>query len=141
MANQLIGDSGFQIENVDNAQWQTGADVPAWINPPQGTVTIGATTAITSTSFTINFTYDDTDQSDFEYQIDAGAIVGLDLSATSFTVTGLTGNTLYGVKVRAVNDGGYGGWATTDVTTASEVVVGWVDKQRVTTVWTNTHPA
>jgi hypothetical protein len=80
-------------------------------DPPQGTITIGTVTP-GITTVDVAFSYNDTDQTGFQYRVNSGSPVSISTS-TSFQVTGLTPGTSYGashVQVRAVNDDGESAW-------------------------------
>jgi hypothetical protein len=87
---------------------------------PQGIVTIGLV-AVTETTATVTFTYDDTDQDSFEYQIDSGAITA---GTTPISITSLTASTAYTVRARAINATGSGNWSVvSSFTTTSTVII------------------
>lgn len=85
---------------------------------PVGVVTIGAI-SVTETSASVPFTYDNSDQDSFEYQVGSGAIVA---GITPISITGLVAETAYTVRVRAVNATGSGNWSTISNFTTDAVV-------------------
>lgn len=87
--------------------------------PPQGTVTIGSI-SVTTVSATVPFTYDDADQTGFEYRLDGGTPVDIG-NTNSFIISGLTPNTGYSVEVRAYNANGDGAWSSVSNFTTSSV--------------------
>lgn len=84
---------------------------------PQGVVTIG-TVSVGDTSASAPFTYSLSDQTGFQYRLNAG-------SATTGTpspqnLIGLTASTAYTLEIRAINATGAGAWsAVTNFTTAA----------------------
>ena len=76
--------------------------------PPQGTVTISAVDPGETTA-EITYSYDDTDETGFEYRIDGGTAVSI--GASPATITGLTASTEYDIEVRAINAVGAGAWS------------------------------
>lgn len=92
---------------------------------PQGAVTIGSIT-VGETTATIPYTYNDTDQTGFEYRIDGGTPIAD--AASPVDLTGLTENTAYTIEVRAVNGNGPGTWSavgnfTTDAAAPADPVI------------------
>lgn len=84
----------------------------AAVTPPAGTVTVGTITPGETTA-SVPYSYDDTDETGYEYRIDGGTATSLGSSPA--TITGLTAATTYnspGLQVRAINDGGAGAWST-----------------------------
>lgn len=96
---------------------------------PQGAVTIG-TIVPDETTASVPFTYDDTDNTGFEYRLDGGSPV----SATSpVNLTGLIAETAYTIEVRAINATGNGTWSVvSNFTTDAVVVVPTVPQGTVT---------
>lgn len=89
-------------------------------SPPQGTVTISSVNP-GETDAVVTYSYDDTDESGFEYRIDGGTPATLDASPA--TITGLTESTTYDIEVRAVNGAGDGAWSSvTEFTTDAAAV-------------------
>ncbi|MCO6442834.1 MAG: hypothetical protein J5J04_02005, partial [Anaerolineae bacterium] len=78
-------------------------------NPPQGTVTIGTITPGT-TSASVAYSYNDTDQTGFEYRLDGGAAASI--GASPATISGLTASTEYDIEIRAINGSGAGAWSS-----------------------------
>jgi hypothetical protein len=101
----IIASSG-QAEGI-SYQIGTPAVVPA------GTITLGTPT-IDQTTISLPFTYDDTDQTGFEYRVDGGAWTS---TTSPVSLSGLTENTKYTIEVRAVNADGGGTPASTALTT------------------------
>lgn len=112
---QVTGPSGnynlIKIDDTASAEsitYSTGS-VPA------GTVTIDSIT-VTSTTATVTFSYNNIDQTGFEYRLDGGAWA----SATSpQIITGLSLATSYTLGVRAINGSGGGSEATQGFTTSA----------------------
>ncbi len=71
---------------------------------PQGTISISNIQVTTSTA-TITFSYDDTDQNSFEYRIDGGSWAAI---TSGQVISGLSPDNLYTIEVRAINDTGGG---------------------------------
>lgn len=93
---------------VTSASFTTAA-VP--LDPPQGTVSISDVTPGVTTA-EVAYTYDDSDQTGFEYRINEGTPAAI--GASPATITGLTAATDYdtpGLQVRAVNAQGAGAWS------------------------------
>lgn len=116
MPQRLIPGVGW-IDEQDTAQRL----IPGvgWVNenasgaglPPQGTVTITSVTPGETTA-SVAYTYDDTDQTGFQYRINGGTPASI--GASPATITGLTASTVYnspGIEVRAINDDGEGDWS------------------------------
>lgn len=101
----IIASSG-QAEGI-SYQIGTGAQVP------QGTITLDTPT-VGQTTIDLPFTYNDTDQTGFEYRVDGGAWTA---TTSPVSLTGLTDNTEYVIEVRAVNAEGGGTAASTTLTT------------------------
>lgn len=85
---------------------------------PVGTVTIGTITK-TATTASIPFTYDDTDETGYEYRIDDGSAIPV--ASSPILLNGLTAETSYDVEVRAVNDDGAGVWSVLSSFTTEQV--------------------
>lgn len=108
--------SGTHIDSFvgyDGAYVSTG-------DPPSGTVTIsdvdpGETSAI------VTYSYDDTDQTGFEYRLDGGTAASL--GASPATISGLTASTEYDLEVRAINANGAGAWSAVETFTTDAVVL------------------
>lgn len=77
-------------------------------DPPQGTVTITDVTPNT-TSAEVTYSYNDTDQTGFEYRLDGGTAASI--GASPATITGLTAGTTYDLQIRAINAHGSGDWS------------------------------
>lgn len=77
--------------------------------PPQGTVTLGTPTGITSSSAAIPYSYSASDQAGFEYRLNGGS--AQNVTTTPLVVSGLTASTAYTVEIRAVNAAGAGAWS------------------------------
>lgn len=89
--------------------------------PPQGTVSIGTITTGETTA-SVPFSYSASDQTGFEYRLDAG----IDIAVTSnpIELAGLTDSTAYDIEVRAVNAVGAGTWsAVAEFTTDTQIAV------------------
>ncbi|HEX7720281.1 MAG TPA: putative Ig domain-containing protein [Woeseiaceae bacterium] len=97
--------------------------------PPAGTVTISAVDPGETTA-EVTYSYDDSDQTGFEYRIDGGAAATI--GASPATITGLTAATEYDIEVMAINAAGASAWSSiyTFTTDAAPVVVKGI---RVTT--------
>lgn len=80
---------------------------------PQGTITIGTITVDTNTA-SVPFTYDDTDQTGFEYSIDGGAYTS---TTSPINLSSLNDNQQYSISIRAINASGSGTIASTTFTT------------------------
>lgn len=94
-------------------------------NPPTGTVTIGTITPGVTTA-SAAFTYDNTDQTGFDYRLDNGSPVNG--GATSpISITGLTASTTYSLQIRATNTDGAGAWSTAQNFTTNAVPVGTIE--------------
>lgn len=76
----------------------------------RGLVTIDSVN-VTTTSANIVFTYDDTDQTGFEYSLNNST--SSPVAASPLNLTGLNDNTTYSIKIRAVNSRGAGTWSDT----------------------------
>lgn len=76
---------------------------------PQGSITIGGVTGVTTNSATIPFTYSGSDQTGFQYRLDGGSVMFV--SANPIVLSSLTPNTTYTVEIRAVNATGNGNWS------------------------------
>ena len=92
---------------------------------PQGTVTIGSIT-VGETTATVPYSYNDTDQTGFEYRLSGGSAQAD--ADSPVDLTGLTENTAYTIEVRAVNGNGPGAWSavgnfTTNAAVADPVIV------------------
>lgn len=101
----VIASSG-QVEAIS---YQIGT--PALV--PQGVVTLGTPT-VGQTTIDLPFTYNDTDQTGFEYRVDGGTWTSV---TSPVSLTGLTENTEYTIEVRAVNAEGGGTAASKALTT------------------------
>lgn len=77
---------------------------------PQGTVTLGTPTGITSSSAAIPYSYSAADQTGFEYRVNGGS--PQTVTTSPLVVTGLTAATAYTVEMRAVNAVGAGTWSS-----------------------------
>lgn len=77
-------------------------------DPPAGTVTISSVDP-GETSALVTYSYDDTDETGYQYRIDGGtpATIG----ASPATISGLSASTEYDLEVRAVNGDGPGAWS------------------------------
>ena len=101
-----------QIQEIYDSLTGSGAcsifeSAPAG-DPPLGTVTISAVTPGETTA-SVTYSYNDTDQTGFEYRLDAGTASSL--GASPATITGLTASTEYDLEVRAINASGAGTWS------------------------------
>lgn len=95
---------------------------------PVGVITFGVV-SVTEDTTSVPFSYDASDESGYEYQLDGGAIT----SATSpISLTGLTGDTSYTIKVRAINASGSGDWFSESFTTEAATVTPVVPQGTVT---------
>lgn len=74
---------------------------------PIGTTTIG-TISVTETTASAPFTYDNTDFTYFEYQLDSGTIT---TSTSPIDLTGLIADSAHSIKARAVKSVGSGEWS------------------------------
>lgn len=104
------GSTGEFIVTADITE--TGASLTV---TPQGTVTVESVT-VGETTADITFTYNNTDQTGFEYTVDGGG------TWTAFTsspanITGLNDSTQYTATIRPVNEYGTGNSASTTFTT------------------------
>lgn len=99
--------------------------------PPQGITTVGSITTGETTA-SIPFSYDDADQSGFDYRLDGGT--PLEVVSNPILLTGLTDTTTYDIEVRAVNGTGVGAWSavaqfTTDTpATINPIIIFGADK-------------
>ena len=75
--------------------------------PPQGVVTIDSVSK-QNQSVTVSFTYNDTDETGFEYRLNEGTPVSVE--SNPFTLNLDVGN--YSLQVRAVNGAGASDWST-----------------------------
>lgn len=82
-----------------------GGSPPAG-DPPQGTVTIG-TIAPSSDGATVPFSYDDDDETGFEYRLDGGSWEDAG-TESPLILSGLDPETEYEIEIRAVNGSGAG---------------------------------
>lgn len=116
-AGQVTGSDGNYTLVKINASGAAEAITYNISNPaaPQGTVTI-SNVSVTVTTATVTFSYDDTDQTGFEYRLDAGS---WSAAVSPQEITGLTAATQYALEVRAVNGAGNGTAASQNFTTAS----------------------
>lgn len=89
-------------------------------DPPQGVVTVGGVVPY-ETSAVVTYSYNDTDQTGFEYRLNAGAATAL--GASPATITGLTASAAYDLEVRAINADGAGAWSSVTAFTTSAAVV------------------
>ncbi|QDP66618.1 MAG: hypothetical protein Tp1111DCM1126091_124 [Prokaryotic dsDNA virus sp.] len=96
---------------TEGVSYQIGT--PAQV--PQGTVTLGTPT-VGQTTIDLPFTYNDTDQTGFEYRVDGGPWSSV---ASPVELTGLTEDTPYLIEIRAVNAEGGGTVASTTITTGA----------------------
>lgn len=101
----IIASTG-QVEAIS---YQIGTGTLA----PQGTISLGSPT-VDQTTASIPFTYNDTDQTGFEYRVDGGSWVSTN---SPVTLSGLTANTEYTIEVQAVNAGGSGTSSSVVLTT------------------------
>lgn len=102
--------SGTHIDSFvgyDGAYVSTGST-------PAGTINISDVNP-GETSAVVTYSYDDTDQTGFEYRIDGGTAASL--GASPATITGLTASTEYDIEVRAVNASGAGAWSAVETFT------------------------
>ena len=83
-------------------------------DPPLGTVTISDVTPGASSAL-VTYSYDDSDQTGFEYRIDGGSPAAL--GASPATISGLTAETEYDLEIRAVNANGAGAWSSVETFT------------------------
>lgn len=84
--------------------------------PPAGTVTITSVTPGETTASVV-YSYDDTDQTGFEYRLDGGTPASI--GASPATITGLTASTTYDLEIRAINDDGDGAWSDVETFTTT----------------------
>lgn len=97
----------IEPESVTVVIGPAGAGEPG--DPPQGTVTISAVTP-NSTSAEVTYSYNDTDQTGFEYRLDGGTAASI--GASPATITGLTAGTEYDLQIRAINADGESDWSS-----------------------------
>lgn len=126
-ALSTVGSVGFQQRAFGPESQTTGFHVVSFYaedgavgDPPLGTVTIsdvdpGETSAI------VTYSYDDTDQTGFEYRLDGGTAASL--GASPATISGLTASTEYDLEVRAINANGAGSWSAVETFTTAAVVL------------------
>lgn len=114
---QVSGSDGNYTLVKINASGTAQAITYNITNPglPVGTVTISNVSA-TATSATVTFSYDNTDQTGFEYRLDAGS---WSAAVSPQEITGLSAATQYALDVRAVNAVGGGTAASQNFTTAA----------------------
>ena len=114
----LTADTAYTVEvlayNDDgDGTWSTSTPFTTEavvVAPPAGTVTIGSIST-TQTQATVNFVYNNTDQTGFRYRVNGGSkLLGTD---SPLILTGLTDNTAYTVEILAYNDDGESAWSTT----------------------------
>lgn len=103
-----------------NGDTATFAATPAG-DPPLGTVTISSVTPGVTTA-SVAYSYDDTDQTGFEYRIDGGAAASI--GASPATITGLTASTECDIEVRAINANGAGTWSAASTFTTDAAAPG-----------------
>jgi hypothetical protein len=126
----LTGGTSYSVEvrainTTGSGNWSTVSSFTtdeAAIVPvvPQGIITIG-TIVVTETGASVPFTYDNTDQTSFEHQVDGGSIVA---GTTPISITSLTASTAYTVRARAINATGSGNWSVvSSFTTTSTVII------------------
>lgn len=89
-------------------------------DPPQGTVTISNVTP-GETSAVVTYSYNDTDQTGFQYRLNGGTPASL--GASPATITGLTAETEYDLEARAINAFGNGAWSSVSTFTTGAVVL------------------
>lgn len=109
-------------DNSSNNGYWLGdfAALQAGGSPPQGTVTISDVNP-GETSAVVTYSYDDTDQTGFEYRLDGGTAASL--GASPATISGLTASTEYDLEVRAINANGAGSWSAVATFTTDAVVL------------------
>jgi hypothetical protein len=85
---------------------------------PTGTVTIGSI-LVNETSATIPYSYNNSDQTGYQYRLNGGNII---ISTSSpVQLTGLVASTSYTIEIRAINTVGVGAWSTvTNFTTSNQ---------------------
>ena len=89
-------------------------------SPPVGTVTV-ISVDTTATTATVSFSYDNTDQTGFDYSLDGGLAVDI-FTGNPFVISSLSPNTLFSVRVRAYNGEGDGLYSVAFPFTTSETV-------------------
>jgi len=114
---QVSGSDGNYTLVKINASGTAQAITYNITNPglPAGTITI-SNVSVTATSATVTFSYDNTDQTGFEYRLDAGS---WSAAVSPQEITGLSAATQYALEVRAVNAVGGGTAASQNFTTAA----------------------
>lgn len=103
----------FNTESGFNAE---GGQVAPSV--PIGDITIG-TIVVSETTASVPFSYDNTDQTGYEYQLDDGTITS---TSSPINLTNLTEATLYTIKIRAINANGDGDWFSDTFTTDTTVI-------------------
>ena len=109
-----VGIAGWRQGDDATAQSRVGAG--GWYqvaaagggSPPAGTVTITSVTP-SDTTASVAYSYDDTDETGYEYRLDGGTPASI--GASPATITGLTSATTYDIEVRAINGDGEGAWS------------------------------
>lgn len=112
----ILASSSADVFDVFAVAIATGDDEiffsnPSVGDPPQGDVTIDDVTPGVTTAL-VEYSYDDTDETGYQYRIDGGSPASI--GASPATITGLTAETDYdspGIEVRAVNASGEGEWS------------------------------
>lgn len=74
--------------------------------PPDGITTISSAIGASSTTATITYSYDASDETGFEYRLDSGSWTSIGVSPA--TITSLAAATEYSIEVRAINGIGNG---------------------------------
>ena len=88
--------------------------------PPDGIVTIAGVTPAQNTA-SVAFSYNDTDQTGFQYRLNGGAAASAGTSSP-YILTGLSASTVYDVELRAINADGNGPWSSpVQFTTAAAI--------------------
>jgi len=101
--------------------WQSPNTWAGGLNPPVGTVTINSVVTTTTTA-TVSFSYDNTDQTGFDYRLDGGSPVDI-FTTNPFVISSLAPDTSFTVEVRAYNLDGNGAWSTSFPFTTGEISV------------------
>ncbi len=94
-------------QGSDTVNLQIG---PGGLNPPAGTVIINSVVTTTTTA-TVSFSYDNTDQTGFDYRLDGGSPVDI-FTTNPFVISSLAPDTSFTVEVRAYNGDGDGAFSS-----------------------------
>lgn len=128
--NGLTADTVYTAEILpynavgDGATWSAISnfrtdEAPVVPVAPVGDITIG-TIVVSETTASVPFSYDNTDETGYEYQLDNGTIIS---TSSPINLNGLIAGSTYSIKVRAVNAVGSGDWSdSVSFTTEAEVI-------------------